>query len=114
MNIHMNELHGIGICDKSSMVTKSWKQITAIVNNHLQVPCNGLLMLTSYNTKDTKLNQFAPWNGSFQLSQNPNWKNHEHLDSKHDQNLRVKTIDDQSQYWILDCQSIDTILNIDL
>ncbi len=78
------------------------------------MPYNGVLMLTSYNTINTKLNQFAPWNGSFQSSQNPNSKNHGHLDSKHDQNLRVKTIDDQSQYWIWDCQLIDTTLNIDL
>lgn len=32
------------------------------------------------------------------LSQNPNSKNCEHLDSKHGQNLRIKTIDDRSQY----------------
>ncbi len=114
MNIQMNELHGIGICDKSSMVTKSWKKIIAIANNHLQVPCNGVLMLTSYNTTNPKLNQFAPWNKLFQLSQNPNSNNHEHVDLKHDQNLKVKSIDDQSQYWTWDYQSIDTILNIDL
>jgi hypothetical protein len=54
MNIQMNELHGISIRDKSSMVTKSWKQIIAIANNHLQVPSNGVLMLTSYNTTNTK------------------------------------------------------------
>jgi hypothetical protein len=47
------------------MVIKSQKQITAIVNNNLQVPYNGVLILTSYNTTNTKLNQFVPWIGSF-------------------------------------------------
>ncbi len=47
------------------MFIKSQKQITTIVNNYLQVPYNGVLMLTSYNTTNTKLNQFVPWIGSF-------------------------------------------------
>jgi hypothetical protein len=47
------------------MVIKSQKQIIAIVNNCLWVPYTGVLMLTSYNTTNTKLNQFVPWIGSF-------------------------------------------------
>jgi len=47
------------------MFIKSQKQITTIVNNYLQVPYNRVLMLTSYNTTNTKLNQFVPWIGSF-------------------------------------------------